>query len=114
MLKTVPAIILLMMLLVSFLANVNTSLAALPQSRTITGFLCYSDSGAKMGTDCIQTKNGKVCYATQAAIKYVGFKSRRAHEMGAKYRVTLDSSGDYASKIVFTGRVKPTQRCESR
>lgn len=89
-------------------------LSSQAKSRTVTGFLCYSDSGANMGTDCIQTKNGKVCYATQAAIKYVGFKSRRAHEMGAEYGVTLDSSGDYASKIVFTGRVKPTQRCESR
>lgn len=112
MLKTAPAIILLIMLLGSLLSNANTSLAALPQSRTITGFLCYSDSGAKMGSDCIQTKNGKVCYVTQASIKYVGFKSRRSHAIGAEYKVTMDS--DYASKIVFTGRVRPTQRCESR
>lgn len=95
----------------------TTGLASsLAKSHTVTGFLCYSDSGANMGTDCLSTASGKICYVTQASIKYVGFRSKASHQMGAEYRVTFSSSAgvNYASKVVFTGRSNThVERCRS-
>lgn len=94
----------------------NPKQIASQQSQSAKGNLCYSDSGSRMGTDCILTTKGTICYVTQASVKYVGFKSTHAHDIGAEYQVTMDSSAgvNYASRIVFTGRVKPTRPCNSR
>jgi hypothetical protein len=115
MLKSALSIALLWMLLVSIIPAAKAFHTTRPEIKTVTGFLCHSEYGSHMGTDCIQTKTGTVCYETQASVKYIGFKSKRAHEIGAEYRVTMDSGGGgyYALKIVFTGRFKPTQPCQS-
>jgi hypothetical protein len=112
--KTFVISFILLLIGLSFTANANAQNRK-PKLKMARGFVVEISDGNKMGTTCIDTKQGKRCFTTcfnkdwcGGVTKYTGFKNKNANSIGAEYIIYYSGDGDNASanEIIFTGKSK--------